>query len=557
MSNRRVQRVVFQPDSYKGMQQGINKMANAIRPTLGPLSRVVAIERSLRHRTPELLDDGGTIAQRLIELPNRDEDMGAMFLRHVVRHVYDTAGDGTATSAVLLQAVYNQGVRYLAAGGNAMQLRDYLQQGAWLILRELNKMVVRVQGEKQLAQLAEAICHDPPLATYIGEIFDIIGEYGRLEVKVGNSSNLEREYVEGMYWESSLHSREMITDYKKLRTDVSDAAILMTTLNIEDVSQLVPALKITKQAQIPALVVVAQTLSNEAIALLLANSKSDDFKAIAVKTPGLGATKQTAALLDLAKLAGGRIFLKNLDDTNLENITLGDLGRARRAWADKNYFGIIGGKGNAKELRRHINDLRAAFKRADDMENRQELRQRLGKLISGSAILKIGGATNAEIKARKENAERTCETVRGAMMEGVLPGGGVALLSCRPALQQKLDQAADTDEKAAYRILMGALEEPLRTIAANAGYEPSQIMGQINQAGSGYGFDVRSGQVVNMMEAGIVDSAKAQRLAVQSAIASAALALTTDVLVHHKKPRPQAIAGPGPNWNKAVAPISD
>lgn len=552
MSNRRVRRVVFQPESYQGMQRGINKMANAIRPTLGPLPRVVAIERSLRHRTPELLDDGGTIARRIIELPNRDEDMGAMFLRHVVQHVYDQAGDGTATAAVLLQSAYNQGIRYLAAGGNAMRLRDYLQQGTWTILSELNKMMVRVQGEAQLAQLAEAICHDPPLAKLIGEIFDIIGEYGRLEVQVGNSLNLEREYVEGLYWPSSLHSREMMTDFKKLRTDLSDVALLMTNCDFEDATQLVPALTTVRQANIPALVVVANKLSGEAIALLLANSKSDAFKAIAVKTPGLGATKQTEALLDLAKLAGGRIFIKNLDESGLENVQLSHLGRVRRAWADKNYFGIISGKGNPKELRRHIAELRAAYQRAEDMEQRQEIRERLGKLISGSAMLKIGGGANAEIKARKENAERTCEAVRGAMVEGVLPGGGVALLACRPALQQKLEQTTNPDERAAYQILFNAVEEPLRVIAANAGYEPSQVLGQVQQGGPGCGFDVRCGQVVNVFEAGIFDSARALKTAAQSAFASAALALTTEVLVHHKKPRPPAMAGPGPNWDRTV-----
>jgi chaperonin GroEL len=534
------------------MQRGINKMANAIRPTLGPLPRVVAIERSLRHRTPELLDDGGTIARRIIELPNRDEDMGAMFLRHVVQHVYDQAGDGTATAAVLLQSAYNQGIRYLAAGGNAMRLRDYLQQGTWTILSELNKMMVRVQGEAQLAQLAEAICHDPPLAKLIGEIFDIIGEYGRLEVQVGNSLNLEREYVEGLYWPSSLHSREMMTDFKKLRTDLSDVALLMTNCDFEDATQLVPALTTVRQANIPALVVVANKLSGEAIALLLANSKSDAFKAIAVKTPGLGATKQTEALLDLAKLAGGRIFIKNLDESGLENVQLSHLGRVRRAWADKNYFGIISGKGNPKELRRHIAELRAAYQRAEDMEQRQEIRERLGKLISGSAMLKIGGGANAEIKARKENAERTCEAVRGAMVEGVLPGGGVALLACRPALQQKLEQTTNPDERAAYQILFNAVEEPLRVIAANAGYEPSQVLGQVQQGGPGCGFDVRCGQVVNVFEAGIFDSARALKTAAQSAFASAALALTTEVLVHHKKPRPPAMAGPGPNWDRTV-----
>jgi chaperonin GroEL len=546
-SKREVRRVVFQPDSYLGIQRGINQMADAIRPTLGPLPRVVAVEHPLRHRVPELLDSGGTIAQRIIQLPDRDDDMGAMFLRHVVRHVHEKAGDGTATAAVLLQAIYNQGVRYITAGGNPMRLRHYLQQGTWTILAELNRMTVRLKGQKRLARLAEAICHDPPLAKLLGEIFDIIGEYGRLEVRVGNSRTLEREYVEGMYWEGSIISREMITDFKKLKTELWDAAILISNLDFEEMDQLVPVLKLVKENNISTLMIIANKLSEEAIALLLANTKPDQFQVIAAKAPGIGPTQQGLALQDLAILTGGQPFLKLLGgQQDLSGIKLEDLGQARRAWADLRHFGIIGGKGNPRALRQYISDLRASLKRVDTKETREDIQKRLGKLISGSATLKVGGATNAEIRARMDNAERTAEAIRGAIIDGVLPGAGVALLACRPALQQKLDQATDPDERAAYGMLIEGMAEPFRTIVSNAGHDPGQIMGRILQAGSGYyGFDVMTGCVVDVVEAGILDSAAAQKMAVQSAIASAALALTTEVLVHHKNPKPPAQVGPG------------
>jgi chaperonin GroEL len=545
MAKQRVRRVVFQPDSYLGMQRGINQMAEAIRPTLGPLPRVVAVEHPLKHRTPELLDSGGVIAQRLIQLPNRDDDMGAMFLRHVVRHVHEKAGDGTATAAVLLQAIYNRGVKYIAAGGNPMRLRHYLQQGSWAILTDLNAMTLQLRGKKKLARVAEAICHDPPLAKLIGEIFDIIGEYGRLEVRAGNSRALEREYVEGMYWQSQLVSREMITDHKKLRTELQDPAIFISNLDLDKAEQLLPVLKVTKQAEISALMVVANKFSEEVIAFLLANSKADKFEIIAVNAPGMGYTKQEAALQDMVMLTGGQPFMKTAGQRSLNGIKIEDLGRARRAWADLYHFGIIGGKGKPRTLRQHIADLRASYKRAEKAEEREALQQRISKLISGSAILKIGGATNAEVRARKENAERTAEAMRGAMIEGVVPGGGVSLLACRPALQRLLDQATDSDEKAAYHILIEALVEPFCTIVANAGYDPSLAMAKIMQAGPGQGFDVRTGRVVDVVEAGILDTATAQKTAVQSAIASAALALTTEVLVHHKHPKPPAETGPG------------
>lgn len=545
MAKQRVRRVVFQPDSYLGMQRGINQMADAVRPTLGPLARVVAVEHPLRHRVPELLDNGAVITKRIIQLPDRDADMGAMFLRHVLWHVYEQVGDGTATAAVLLQSVYNEGVRYIAAGGNPMRLRDYLQQGTRLILSELDRMATPVSGEKQLTRLAEAICHDPPLARLIGEIFDIIGEYGRLEIRRSQTRQLEREYVEGLYWPSPLIAREMMTDLPKLKAELNDAAIFISNLDLTRVDQLIPVLQVTLEAGLPGLLVIASQFSSEVLAFLLANTKPDKFRPIAVKTPGIGVTQQGAALQDLVMLTGGYPFLKAAGEPNLAKLKLEDLGRARRVWADLHFFGIVGGRGNPRVLRQHIADLRAAYKRADNVAERQELQQRVGKLISGSALLKIGGATDAEVRARKEIAEQTAEAIRGAIIEGVVPGGGMALLACRPALQRLLDETTNTDERAAYTILMRAMEEPLRTIVYNAGYDPGQVMGWVDIAGPGHGFDVRSEQVVDIAASGLFDPARALKVAVQSAIASAALALTTEVLVHHKKPQAPAEQGPG------------
>lgn len=545
MAKQHVRRVVFQPDSYLGMQQGINQMVEAVRPTLGPLPRVVAVEHPLRHRVPELLDNGATITKRIIQLPDRDADMGAMFLRHVLWHVHEQAGDGTATAAVLLQSVFNGGVRYIAAGGNPMRLREYLQKGTWLILAELERMARPVSGEKTLGRLAEAICHDPPLARLIGEIFDIIGEYGRLEIRTSQTRQLEREYVEGLYWASPLLSREMMTDPSKLKAELNDAAIFISNLDLKRAEQLIPVLQVTLEAGLSGLLVVANEFSAEVISFLLANTKPDKFRPIAVKAPGIGPTQQGAALQDLVRLTGGYPFLKAAGAPNLDRLKLEELGRARRVWADLHFFGIVGGQGNPRHLRQHIADLRNAYKRAENITERQELQQRIGKLMGGSAILKIGGATNAEVRTRKEIAEQAAEAVRGAIIEGVVPGGGVALWACRPALQQALANAANSDERAAYNILIRAMEEPLRTIASNAGHEPGQVIGLVNEAGPDHGFDVRTGQVVNIIEAGLLDPARALKVAVQSAIASAALALTTEVLVHHKKPLAPAAQGPG------------
>lgn len=537
MTKRQTQRVVFQPAAYRGMQRGINQMVEAIRPTLGPLPRVVAVDRIADDKMPELLDNGGVIARRIIELPDRDADMGAMFVRQVLWRVHEQVGDGTATAAVLFQSVYNQGVRYIVSGGNAMQLRCYLEEGLRLILDELSGMTIPVAGKEKLAQVAETICYDPSLAKMLGEIFDIIGQYGRLDIRSGRSRGLEREYVEGMYWEGGVLSREMITDHAKLRTEMQNAAILISDLALEDPNQVVPVLETVSRTGNRALLIVASKLSDSVTALLLsANRNPDKFQIIAAKTSGLTSTDQAEAMEDLGVLTGGRLLVKVAGDT-LSGFKLEDLGRARRAWADRNYFGIVGGKGDPRALRVHIANLRAAFGRATEAHARKTLQERIGKLLGGSATLWVGGATELEIEARKELAERTANALRGAVREGVVPGGGVSLLACRPALQRRLDQSTDSDERAAYRVLIKAMEAPIRAILTNAGYDASEIMAEVKLAGAGHGFDVRSRQVTDMAQVGIWDAAAVLKAAVHGAVAGAALALTTDVLVHHKEPK--------------------
>jgi len=527
-------RVVFQPATYQGIQRGINQMVEAIRPTLGPRPRIVAIDRILDDRMPELLDDGGTIAKRIIQLPDRDEDMGAMLVRDFLCRLQDQVGDGTATAAVLFQSVYNESVRYLASGGNAMRLRSYLEKGMRAILDHLTSMTVHLAGKEKLAQIAQAICHDPPLARLLGEIFDIIGEHGRVEIRPGRGRELEREYVEGMYWERGLVSREMITDHSQFRTEMENAAILISDLEIEEPRQLMPVIALAIEANIRSLLIVASKLSEGVIALLLANNDPEKLQAIAVKTPGWGKDEQAWALEDLAVLTGGRPFINVAGDT-LSQVRVEDFGHARRVWADRRNFGIVGGRGNPRALRQHLATLRASFERTDGPVLRENLRARIGKLMGGSATLWVGGATELEITARQELAKRTAAAMRGAMMEGVLPGGGVSLLVCRRVLQRMLDQSTDLDERAAYRILIRAVAEPIRTIIANAGYDASEIMAEIKLARSGYGFDVTSGQVVDMMGAGIWDAAIVQKSAVYGAITTAALALTIDVLVHRQE----------------------
>ncbi len=534
-ANKQTPGVVFQPRTYQGMKGGIDKLVAAIRPTLGPVHRFVVNEKESKVGRPEFLDDGAVIARRIIQLPDRDEDMGAMYLRHVLWTLHDSAGDGTATATVIFHAIYKEGLLYIASGGNALRLRECLEKAVPTILDELGGMTFMLEGKENLARLAETICYDPELSRMLGEIFDIVGEFGRLEIEAGQGCTLEREYFEGMYWPGPIFSRQMIPDPLVGRAQLENASILMSDLEVTDPRTMLQILETAANANIKTLLLVAKSISESALSLLLMKRNQEKIRVVAVKAPGASEDDQREGLEDLAKLAGGRPFLQAAGDT-LQSLRAADFGFARRAWADNHYFGISGGKGDRRQLRQHIAALRTAFARNGDFQQRKRLQERIGKLLGGSAVLSIGDPSPFAAQMRRELAERTAEAMRGAMRMGVLPGGEVSLLACKPLLLQKYHQAVDTDERAAFRILAKAVEAPIRTLLQNAGYEPIEVLAQLAPSGRGWGFDVVRRKVVNMAEAGIVDSAAVIREAALHAIHGAALALTIDVLVHRARP---------------------
>lgn len=539
MASKKIERqrpgIVFQPRTYQGMQDGIEKIVAAIRPTLGPIHHNVLIEKESKIGKPELLDDGAVIARRIIQLPDRDEDMGAMYLRQLLWSQHENAGDGTVTMALIFHTIYKEGIRFVTYGGNAMRLRQNLEETYPFILNELEKWKYPLEGKEALAHLAETICYDPKLAKMLGEVFDVIGEFGRLDINPGRGRTLEREYIEGMYWQGPIFSREMIPDPIVGRAQLEETAILMSDLEIADPHSMHQFLETAISAKIKTLLLVAKTISEQALALLLLKSNQEKIRVVAVKSPGLSADDHREGLEDLAKLTGGRIFVKEAGD-NLVNVRASDLGFARRAWADHEYFGISGGKGDPRQLRQHITMLRTAFAKNKDSQRRKRLQERIGKLLGGSAVLWMGDPSPIAAQARKELAERTAEAMRGAMRSGVLPGGGLALLACKPLLLEKYRRAKDPDERAAYRILAKAVEAPIRALLQNGGEEPVEILAQIAAAGPGCGYDVVQRKIVNMAETGIVDSAAVIHEAIYRAIHGAALALTVDVLIHRAKP---------------------
>ncbi len=528
--------VVFQPRVHAALQRGINQIVEAIKPTLGPVARVVAIDPiNASNARPEVLDDGGLIARRIIEIGGRDEDMGAMLTRSMLLRQYEDAGDGTATAAVLFQALYEAGVRYLTAGVNAMRLRHYLEEALAVALEELDGMAFQIEGQEGLTRAALALCGDEAMAALFGEIFAMVGEHGQIDIRKGHGRGLKREYIEGIYYNTGLFSREMLGEGEAVRTEYQNPAIFLSDFELDDPHALFPVLKLAADADIPALVIIVRNMSEQAMAAILANKRIDRFRAMAVRLPGLNAEDRMAALQDLSLLTGAIPILKATGET-LENATLQHFGQARRVWAERRHFGIIGGRGNPRQLREHAALLEQAYRRAQDPDQRKRLQERLGRLMSGSATLWVGGATESEIELRKAQADRTARALRTAVQGGVIPGGGVALLRCRARLEACARSASDADERAAYRILSAALAAPARCILANAGFDPGDILAQLAYEAPAMGFDVLQRRIADVAEAGILDSVITQQAALRNAVSTAALALTIDTLVHLRRP---------------------
>ena len=521
--------VVFQPRSADALQRGIHQLVNAIAPTLGPTPRIVANTGQLTGSI-ELLDDGGTIARRVIQLANRDDDMGAMLIRQMLWSLGDDVGDGTATAAVIFQAVYNEGLKYIAAGGNGQRLREFLNLGAKAILKRLTELTIPVESAEQLAHLARSVCHDSALADLLGETVHAMGEYGRIEIRAGHGRESYREYVEGSYWDDAgLFSAQMLYDKSRQLTEFENAAILVSDLEINEAKELSPPLLHAIKSGIKRLVIVCNSISDEAIGYIVTNCTPDKIQVAVVKSPG-GSLQRDVILGDLALLTGGRAILSATHETFL-TMQPEDFGYADRVWARMDAFGIVGGGGDEQQIDEHIVNLHSAYQRASDPTQKENLHARIGRLMGNSATLWVGGVSERDIEARKTLATRAIRVLRGALKEGALPGGGVALLACRDAL----DNSADSDERAANRILLAAIEAPIRQILANAGRDAGQVMAHIQRGGDTCGFDALSGEVVDVLEAGILDVASVQKAALRRAIESAALALTIDVLVHQPK----------------------
>ena len=523
-------RLLFQPRTREALKSGIDILAAAVTPTLGPLTGPVALDDTTRKGSPELLDDGGTIARRILQLEDRDADVGAMLLREVLWEQRESYGDGAATAAVLYQTVFAEGHRFVSGGGNAMLLRQALEGGMKVVLEALRQQVHTISEPEEIERLALSICGEHDIAAALADVFDVLGPHGAIEARDGGR-DLHHEFFLGSFWESKVPSNIVFEGNASDRIELSKTAWLVSDFALDDLQALVKLVTETYQAGFDSLAIVAESFSEQVIAAQGANSRMDDFKLIYLELKGLPDEKE-AALEDLALLSGGQV-LREIAGHRLDGVTHEHLGESELAWVDRNRFGIIAGAGDSETIENHVETLERLYVSGDDQRRAEILRMRISRLRGGSAVIYSGGSSESEMRFKQGQIKRTIAATRAGLLEGTLPGGGTALLRCLPSLQACYDTSADLHEQAAYGILMKAVTAPCRTLLANAGHEsPGVVMDEIVMGKNGAGFDLRSASIVDMQREGVVDSAEALMAAVRNGIGGAALALTVDTIVH-------------------------
>ena len=525
--------VLFDQEARSAMKRGVDTMTRLLRGTLGPRARTVAIMPIVgTDRPPEILDDGAVIARRTLQLPDPFEDMGAMIIRQLACNIGDTVGDGSVTAVVIAQAVLDESIRYVASGGNPMIVKHGLEKALPVALDALDKQGRPVASPEDLRRVAAACTRDPKIAAVIGEIFDIIGRDGIVMVENGHSTTVDREYVEGIQWDKGWASPYLVMDTDRMESNLENALVFVTDRFISKASDVVPVLQCALSRGEKNLFYLAGDISGEALATLVANKQQGIMEIVAAKAPGYS-TRRFRILEDIAIVTGGQVISEDAGE-QIENVTFEHFGRARRVWCNKDYFTIVEGAGNPTAIRRRIAQVKAEIPTVTDDYERGKMRERLGKLTGGLAILRIGAATDIERDEKKLQAEDAVVATRLAVEGGLVAGGGTALLACIPAVRA-LDLPGD--EAMGVEILARALEAPTRQILLNGGFEPNPIVAELEQTTDGRGFDVITGEFVNMWDAGIIDPLLVVRAALKTALSTAMMALTTDALVRKSEPR--------------------
>src|SRR6476620_519069 len=513
----------FNEDARRALQRGVDVLADAVKVTLGPKGRYVVLDK--KFGAPTITNDGVTIA-REIEVEDVFENQGAQLVREVDTATNDVAGDGTTTATVLAQAIIREGLRNVTSGANPMGLKRGIEQATLKIVDSIKAQAKDVDGKGDIARVATISARDSEIGDVIADAIDKVGKDGVVNVEEGQTFGLELEFTEGMQFDKGYVSPYMVTDQDRMEAVLEDPYILIANAKIGAVRDVLPLLEAVMQSGKP-LLIIAEDVEGEALATFVVNKLRGTFTGVAVKAPGFG-DRRKRMLEDIAILTGGEVITEEMG-LKLENTQISQLGRARRVVVSKDTSTIVDGAGDAEAIKGRINQIKAEIENTDSDFDREKLQERLAKLSGGVAVVKVGAATETEMKEKKHRVEDALQATRAALEEGIVPGGGVALLEATEAIN--LDVLSIDDEKTGMRIVLRALEEPLRQIAENAGFEGSVVVNEVRKSEAGVGLNAATGEYTDLVSAGVIDPAMVTRSALQNAASIAKNILTTEAIV--------------------------
>lgn len=527
--------IKFDEKARRAMKAGVDKLADTVKVTLGPKGRNVVLDQGFG--SPTITNDGVTIAKD-IELEDKFENIGAELVKEVASKTNDIAGDGTTTATLLAQALISEGLRNVAAGANPIALKKGLEKGTKAVTDQLLKDSDKITTKQEIAQVATISAQDENVGKHISEVMDEIGKDGVITVEESQTVGIEKEIVEGMQFDKGYVSPYMITDTAKMEAVHSDPYILITDKKISAVNEIVPVLEKLAQAGKKEVVIIAEDLEGEALATLVVNKLRGTLNALAVKAPGFGDTRK-AMLEDIAILTGGKVISEDAG-MKLENTEIGMLGRADKVIADKDNTTIVGGKGKKADVQARVKQIRSEVEQSESEFDKEKLQERLGKLSGGVAVIKVGAATETEMKEKKHRVEDALAATKAAVEEGVVVGGGVALIR---AMRSLSNLKVEGEEKIGVNILRRALEEPLRQIAFNAGKEGSVVVEEVKKRKGNEGYNAATDVYEDLVAQGIIDPAKVTRSALENAVSIAGMLLTTEAVVTDLPEKKDAGAG--------------
>jgi chaperonin GroEL len=530
--------VRFEDSARAAILRGVNTLADAVKVTLGPRGRNVVIEKSWG--SPTVTKDGVTVAKE-IELEDKFENMGAQMVKEVASKTSDIAGDGTTTATVLAQALFREGIKMVTSGHDPMELKRGIDAAVEAVVSSVKKLSKATKGEEEIAQVGTISANgDEEIGKLIAQAMGKVGKEGVITVEENKANTTELDVVEGMQFDRGYLSPYFVTDQERMEVVLSDAYILLHEKKISNMKDLLPVLEqVAKQGR--SLLIIAEDVDGEALATLVVNKLRGTLQVCAVKAPGFG-DRRKEMLKDIAVLTGGKAMTEDLGE-KLENVTLKDLGTAKQITVDKDNTTVVDGGGKKADIQGRVKQIRAQIEETTSDYDREKLQERLAKLVGGVAVIKVGAASEVEMKEKKARVEDALHATRAAVEEGIVPGGGVALIRGQKALE-KLEVATE-EQKAGVALVRRAIEEPLRQIVANAGGEPSVIVNDVRNGKGGYGYNARTGQFVDLLADGVIDPTKVVRTALENVASVAGMMLTTEAMIAEKPKKESAGAGAG------------